>query len=91
MFGIQSKIIDRKQGATTQKPREIRAKRKAQQKIQIMQLSDTDLKIIIMLRIFRVFLKIFRIRKLETTKKNQMDLLELKKSMGGFKSRLHTT
>lgn len=46
MFGIQSKIVDRKQGITTQKLTEIRADRKSQQKIQIIQLSDTDFKLL---------------------------------------------
>lgn len=44
-----------------------------------------------MLSIFRQIKKQFREldRKLEITKKNQMDILELKNSVGSFKSRLH--
>lgn len=57
----------------------------------MIQLSDTDFKVIIMLRVFRYLKKIWELdRKLQTTKKNQTDILELKNSMGGFKSRLHT-
>lgn len=93
MFGIQLKLVDRKQGITTQKLTEIRAAKKSHQKIQIIQLPDTDFKLMTMLSIFRQIKKQFREldRKLEITKKNQMDILELKNSVGSFKSRLHIT
>lgn len=52
-YPIKNNGQKRKQRTTRQKPREIRADRKDQQKIQIIQLSNTDFKIIITLSIFR--------------------------------------